>query len=121
MISPKIVDGDIVIDENGDIVMVEGGEELAQSVRSILETRKGEFFLETDHGLSFDNILGKQLKKMEARDDIIEAVSQEPRVAAVTDVVFTDDRKARKRSVKITIQKEDGSQVEVGEVNIGGA
>jgi phage baseplate assembly protein W len=121
MISPKIVDGDIVIDENGDIVMVEDDEELAQSVRSILETRKGEFFLEPNHGVSFDNLLGKQANQHEARDDIIEAVSQEARVAAVTEVVITDDRKTRKRSVNVTVQKEDGTQVEVGEVNIGGA
>lgn len=120
MISPKIVDGDIVID-NGDIVMVEDDEELAQSIQSILQTRKGEFFLEPDHGLSFDNLLGKQANQHEARDDIIEAVSQEPRVAAVTDVVISDDRKIRKRSVIVTIQKEDGTQVEVGDVNIGGA
>jgi phage baseplate assembly protein W len=120
MISPKIVDGDIVI-ENGDIVMVEGDEELAQSIQSILQTRKGEFFLEPDHGLSFDNILGKQANQYEARDDIVEAVSQEPRVASVADVVFVDDRKARKRSVGLTIQKEDGTEMEVGEVNIGGA
>jgi len=120
MFSPKIVDGDIVI-ENGNVVMVEDDEDLAQSVEMVLGTRKGEFFLDPDHGLSFDNLLGKQADEFEARDDIIEAISQEDRVSAVTDISFIDDRSARKRSVKVTVQKQDGTEIDIGEVDVDGA
>ncbi|MDE3837943.1 hypothetical protein C0966_00780 [Bacillus methanolicus] len=119
MIAPKLVDGDLVV-ENGELVMIDGDEELAQSIRSILETRKGEFFLEPEHGLSYENLLGKNTNKEALRDDIIEAVSQEPRVESIPDIQIIDDRKARKRSVKLTIQKETGELVEIGEVELGG-
>jgi phage baseplate assembly protein W len=119
MIAPKLVDGDLVV-ENGELVMIDGDEELAQSIRSILETRKGEFFLEPEHGLSFENLFGKTAYPDELRDDIIEAVSQEPRVESITNVQIFDNRETRKRSVNLTIQKENGEEVEIGEVNLGG-
>ncbi|KRI55732.1 DUF2634 domain-containing protein, partial [Acinetobacter baumannii] len=82
MIAPKLKDGDLVI-ENGNLIMVEGDEELAQSVAATLQTRKGEFFLEPEHGMSFRNMLGKVADQDETRDDIIEAISQESRVQSV--------------------------------------
>lgn len=115
MIAPKLKDGDLVI-ENNELILIDGDEELAQSIRSALQTRKGEFFLEPEHGLVFDNLIGKAANQDEARDDIIEATSQEPQVSSVTDIVFTDDRKTRKRAVNLTIEKEDGTQIPVGEV-----
>lgn len=108
MFSPKIVDGDLIIDDNGDFVMVEDDEELAQSVTMVLQTRKEEFFLDLDHGLVFDNLVGKEASQDEAYEDILEAVSQEERIASVDAVSFDDDRKQRKRSVSLTLQKENG-------------
>ena len=118
MFSPKIVDGDLMIDENGDIVMVEGDEELAQSVRMILETRKGEFFLEPDHGLVFDNLLGKEADLAKAHEDIVEAVLQEERIASVEDVIFTDNQQERTRSVSLKMQKTDGGTLSLEGVNV---
>lgn len=115
MIAPKLINGDLVI-ENGDLIFVEEDEELAQSVESVLQTDKGEFFLEEEHGLVRDNLVGKQANQDEARDDIIEAVSQESRVESIADIVFVDDKKTRKRSVRLTIQKVDGSLLDIGEV-----
>ncbi|WP_051291496.1 DUF2634 domain-containing protein [Fictibacillus gelatini] len=117
--SPKIVDGDIVI-ENGDIAMIEGDEELAQSVRMLLQTRKGEFFLEEDHGLVFDHILGKDFNLDEARDDIIEAISQEDRIASVEEIAFNDDLQSRTRTISLTLKKDDGETLSVEGVEIDG-
>ncbi|UQD52300.1 DUF2634 domain-containing protein [Bacillus methanolicus] len=119
MIAPKLVDGDLVV-ENGELVMIDGDEELVQSVRSILVTRKGEFFLSPDHGLSYENLLGKNTNIEALRDDIVEAVSQEDRVDSIPDIEILDDRKTRNRSVKITIQKATGEEVDIGVVNFGG-
>ncbi|RAS75251.1 DUF2634 domain-containing protein [Priestia endophytica] len=118
MLAPKLKDGDLVI-ENNNLIMVEDDEELAQSVKSILQTRKGEFFLDTEHGMSFDNILGKVADQAATRDDIIEAVSQEERIRSVTDVSFSDDAKTRIREVGMTLEKEDGTELELEEVVIG--
>ncbi|MGG1483546.1 DUF2634 domain-containing protein [Peribacillus castrilensis] len=115
MIAPKLTNGDLVI-ENGDLIFVKDDEELAQSVESVLQTEKGEFFLEEDHGLIRDNLVGKQANQDEARDDIIEAISQESRVESITEIVFVDDKKTRKRSVKLSIQKVDGTLLDIREV-----
>ncbi|WP_419882798.1 DUF2634 domain-containing protein [Peribacillus sp. B-H-3] len=114
----KIMDGDIVIDENGEFVMIEGDEELAQAVEETLETRKGEFFLEPEHGLVFDNILGKEANQDEALEDIVEAVSQEDRIASVEEVIFNDDLQARTRSISLVLRKEDGETLSIKDVNI---
>ncbi|MFP7414370.1 DUF2634 domain-containing protein [Priestia filamentosa] len=118
MLAPKLKDGDLVIEDN-NLIMVEDDEELAQSVKSVLQTRKGEFFLDEEHGMSFDNILGKVADQAATRDDIIEAVSQEERIRSVTDVSFSDNPKTRIREVKMTLEKEDGAELELEEVVIG--
>lgn len=118
MISPKIVDGDLVIDGNGDIVMVEGDEELAQAMEMTLQTRKGEFFLELEHGLVFDNLLGKEVNQEQARDDIIEVVSQEDRIASVKEVSFVDDWKNRTRLVSLKLQKDNGETLSIEGVDL---
>lgn len=111
MKAPKLLNGDLVI-ENGNLVMIEGDEELVQSVQAILGTRKGEFFLNTDHGVSHDNLLGKPADEELARSDIIEALMQDERVESV-DVVFEDDKSKRTRNVKVSIQKENGVSLTV--------
>lgn len=110
MNSPKLIDGDLVI-ENGNLLMIEGDEELAQSVRSVLQTRKGEFFLDPEHGMSFDNLLGKTANQDETRDDIIEALSQIDELQAVNEVTFIDDRRARKRNVVLSIEKSNAEEL----------
>ncbi|CAM4013007.1 DUF2634 domain-containing protein [Mesobacillus zeae] len=117
MISPKIIDGDLVF-ENGDWIFAEGNEELVQSVEAILQTSKGEFFLEEEHGLSHSNLVGKEANQEEVRDDIIEALSQEERIASVRDITFFDNKKIRHRTVNITLEKGDGSQLTLEEVSL---
>lgn len=108
--APKLLNGDLVI-ENGELVMIDGDEELVQSVQAILGTRKGEFFLDSTHGLSHDNVTGKPANQDLARDDIIEALMQEERVASIPSVVFDDDKAKRKRSVSLSIEKTNGTQL----------
>ncbi|KIL72515.1 DUF2634 domain-containing protein [Bacillus badius] len=118
MIAPKIENGDIVI-KNGEWVFVEGDEELAQSVESVLQTQRGEFFLDEEGGLRHENLFGKHTDENVLRDDIIEAVSQEDRVNAVTDIQIIDDKKARKRSVLLSIEKENKQTIRNIQVPLG--
>lgn len=107
MKSPKIDEnGDLVL-ENGEIVMIDGDEELAQSVESILKTRQGELFMDEDFGLNRDNLLGKQADQDAAHDDIVEAISQETRIASADEIVFNDNRSSRTRTVSVTMTKAD--------------
>lgn len=50
--------GDVVI-KGSDILMVEGSELLAQKVRTVLGTNKGEWFANEDEGIDNRVILGK--------------------------------------------------------------
>lgn len=50
--------GDIVI-KNNEIVMTEGNELLAQTIRIVLGTNKGEWFDNSDEGINNRVILGK--------------------------------------------------------------
>lgn len=54
----KLNNGDVVI-ENGVIQMTSGGDLLRQTVETVLNTNKGEWWLNPDEGINFSNILGK--------------------------------------------------------------
>lgn len=122
MIAPKLENGDIVI-RNGEWIFVEGDEELAQSVKATMQMQRGEFFLEEEAGMRYDNLLGKSSNINEVRDDIIEAVSQEERVRFIVELDISDDERARKRTVTLVIEKENGEQLEIngGTLGEGGA
>lgn len=51
--------GDTII-ENGDIQMVHGGELTKQTIKSVLGTQKGEWFLNWEQGIDHNEILGKK-------------------------------------------------------------
>lgn len=117
MISPKLLDGDLVI-ENNDLAMVNNDEELIQSVRTTLMTRKGEFFLDPEYGVSYENLLGKGTSEEEARDDIIEALSKDERIGSVTDITFNENLSLRTRTISLTIQKQDETELALNEVEL---
>ena len=117
MNSPKIINGDLVIKSN-DFVMTTDDEDIIQSVQAVLQTRKEEFFLDLEHGLVRDNIIGKQASQDDARDDVIEAVSQDERIESVEEIIFTDDRQKRTRTISLTLQKTDGETVQMEGVEL---
>ena len=54
----KLNNGDVVI-ENGEIQMTSGADLTRQTVETVLNTNKGEWWLNPDEGINFSNILGK--------------------------------------------------------------
>ncbi|ALA41371.1 DUF2634 domain-containing protein [Paenibacillus peoriae] len=88
-------DGDLEFDSRGDLVMVEGDEELAQCCRVALGTNEGEWFLNPDIGLAFRLFLGKLASEEEIRNELTRALLQEERIESVDDVTFKVDRAAR--------------------------
>jgi Protein of unknown function (DUF2634) len=113
--APKIVDGDLVI-ENGDVVMVEGDEELAQSLQSVFQTRKGEWFLNEGHGLDRSPFLTKKFDEALATDAIAEAAAQEERIQQVENVSFK--REGRSLTVDATFVKPDGQPLQLEGVDV---
>lgn len=51
--------GDLSI-SNGDIDIVEGAELTAQTIQQVLSTNKGEWLFNSEEGIDFGAILGKQ-------------------------------------------------------------
>lgn len=45
---------DLVLDDSGSLELIGDAETVAQCVRLTLETFKGEWFLDTDHGTDYD-------------------------------------------------------------------
>lgn len=88
-------DGDLEFDSRGDLVMVEGDEELAQCCRVSIGTNEGEWFLNPEIGLAFRLFLGKLASEEEMRNELTRALLQEERIESVDDVTFSVDRAAR--------------------------
>ncbi|KAF6591043.1 DUF2634 domain-containing protein [Paenibacillus sp. EKM205P] len=87
--------GDLEFDSRGDLVMVEGDEELAQCCRVAIGTNEGEWFLNPEIGLAFRLFLGKLASEEEMRNELTRALLQEERIESVDDVTFSVDRAAR--------------------------
>ena len=51
--------GDLII-ENGDIQMAHGAELTKQTIKTVLGTQKGEWFLNWEEGINYNEILGKK-------------------------------------------------------------
>ncbi len=85
--------GDLVI-ENGDFVMVEGNEELTQSLDRILTTNIEEWFLDPVFGLDYKAIQGKGRDVESIKLAIKEAIYQEERIksAEITNLYLNEDR-----------------------------
>lgn len=85
---------DIALNDCGDISIPSQDinqkselEELAQRVKIILSVRQGEFELEDDLGINFDEITGKNLDFEYLKEYLItEITSQEQSVVAVKDM-----------------------------------
>ncbi|WP_289142927.1 DUF2634 domain-containing protein [uncultured Brevibacillus sp.] len=102
MQSLKLVNGDIVFDENGELIMIEGPEEVAQCAADVLGTNKKEWFLNPLKGIKFRAFLDKYQSEEEMREEIRQGLFQEPRIKTVESIHFTIDRK--KRTIEIHFQ-----------------
>ncbi|MGG1291365.1 DUF2634 domain-containing protein [Bacillus smithii] len=114
----KLVNGDLVFDENGELEMVSDDEEFKQNLEMILKIQLGEFQLDETIGLDRSNILTKQFDEKAAHYDIVEALMQEDRVQEVRDVTFIPDKENRIITVNVTVVKTDGTTVTVEGVAI---
>ncbi len=109
-------DGDLVF-AGGELQMVEGPEEVAQSCRVILGTRQGEWFLNPDMGIDFDVFLGKNPIREQMEDELRAGLDQELRIQSVEDI--TINKTDRTQIVSFTATAVDGQVISEEEVEIG--
>ena len=67
--------GDVVIQKN-KIVMISDKELKAQTIRTVINTNKKEWFLNTDEGITFSNILVKNPDYDTIKAEIVGALQQ---------------------------------------------
>lgn len=109
----KIVNDDIVFDSRRSIEMVEDKESEKQALERLFTTNAGEWFLNIEHGLEYDEIQGKGITDEQIRYAFMKAVAQELSVDEIKDI--TIERNNQKRTVRITVscKMKSGNTVEV--------
>ncbi|MDF2657755.1 MAG: hypothetical protein K0Q94_546 [Paenibacillus sp.] len=111
MMDFKLQDDDIAMDK-GDFLIVEGPDELRQSVYIGMQTNQGEWFLNPDVGMDHSLFVGKSPNQEAMRAETVRAVMQEDRIRTVDEVQFAKDTKARKLMVSFKATAADGNTVE---------
>ncbi|TMV49354.1 DUF2634 domain-containing protein [Paenibacillus mesophilus] len=104
--------GDDIAMENGDFVMVEGPDELRQTVYIGMQTNQGEWFLNPDVGMQHSTFGGKKPNEEAMRAEIVRGATQDDRIRTVDEVQFEQDSKARKLSVTFKATATDGTTIQ---------
>lgn len=120
MLTIKLDDvGDILVN-SGQLQMMSGPLEIAQSCRLILGVQKGEWFLNPELGINHQKFLGKGVSRDEMQDEIMSGLLQEPRIQTVDAIEFDFNRQFRQLVVSFTATGINGEVITVEGVEIGG-
>lgn len=98
--------GDIVF-ENGKIALIEDNELKAQSLRTVMGTNKGEWFLNDTEGVDFGFLLGKGITDDMRLAQCVEACKQVDESLHITDFSAEKDNSTRKSTIYFTAEGED--------------
>ena len=101
--------GDITF-ENGDIELINGNNLIVQAVQKLINTNKGEWFLNAGEGINFKTILKKNPNMDVIQNEILQALLK------IDDTFYFETFEAvtvnRKLIVKFKAVNNDGTEVE---------
>lgn len=107
-----------LIDDNGDVViddrvitMTDGNTLLLQKIRQILGTNKGEWAIDTNEGINFSNILGKNKTDDVIKSEILSGLRQIDDTFYITEWKSELNKKTRSLTVDFTAKNSDGVSV----------
>ena len=109
----KMINGDIAIGK--DLELVKGQEELRQSIENRLSININEWFLNTQLGLNYAEIEGKQIPDKDITLAIRECCFQDDRVKNV-DVDIERNNAERTVNIKLVITDNNDADIELLEV-----
>lgn len=120
----KLINGDFVFDETGQLEMVSDDEEIAQAVEMCLSIRKGEFFLDEFIGIN-TSFLGEKISDeedvFEAIIEALEPLTEEEIIEGVENI----DAEMVGREIHVTsfniIKIDSSDSIEMEGVKISGA
>lgn len=100
--------------ENGDVQLVSGNKLTRQTVECILGTNKGEWCLNTDEGIRFENILGKYTNGNSdvIRNEIEEGLSQVDSSFFIINFLAEPDKSNRMLNVSFSAQNNNGTVIQ---------
>lgn len=107
--------GDLIIEDN-NFVIVDSRTGYYQAFLLILQTRQGEYILNTDEGLNFNAFLGKKnIDLDEMTDALYEAAGQVDDFVQFNKIEFDFDRQQRKLHIYIEALFSDSAELVIDE------
>jgi len=99
---------DLSFDGHRDLRMVDGLDEIAQALRLRLQTRRGEWFLNTEFGLDYGVILGQKAPDLfRVRSEVARTILEEPRVQEIETLSLQFDERERHLTVDFEVRVEN--------------
>ena len=102
------------LDERGDVQITNGvidlvaDEELtAQTIRTVIGTNRGEWFMNEDEGIDFNYMLGKNITEDMQRSQIAHGIRQVDDTFSITDFSREIDSITRKATIRFTAQNSE--------------
>ena len=92
--------------------MIDGNNLLVQKVQKVLSTNKNECFYNDDEGITFQNILGKNIDEEIVKSEILEGLLQVDNSFILTDFSMSLDDNTRKLKVSFKATNADGETIE---------
>ena len=108
--------GDILISRN-EIQMVNGNELLRQTVESVLQTNKREWFLNWEEGINFYNILGKRRSDEIIKNEIAKGLLQVDSSFVIEE--FNISVNGREMQIAFTAKNSNGDVISVSNFDGG--
>ena len=103
-----LLDGDIQL-INGNIVLITNEDRVRQLIENALSIRKGEWFYNTETGLSHDELFKKRPDLETLEFDIIQTITSLQEVEEVTDLTINYDSQDRAAIINFNVTYDLGN------------
>lgn len=111
---------DLDLDFDGrELVFTEGLHQLAQEAENSIGTRKGEWFLDEEEGMSYDALYHKPFNKNEFRTDMIESFSGMTQPINMLEAKFGQPNAFRSIGVEVKLRTVDGEILQLDDLEVG--
>lgn len=110
-------DGDVLIEQNR-IQMVSGNELLRQTVESVLQTNKKEWFLNWQEGINIYNLLGKRKSDEIIENEILQGLLQVDSSFIIEDFSIIEEE-GRNMKIYFTARTSSGESITVSNMDAG--
>ncbi|GKV70290.1 hypothetical protein NCCP2716_27880 [Sporosarcina sp. NCCP-2716] len=110
----KVENGDLVLNENGELAMVDGDQEVAQSVMMNLAIQKGEFPLDEFIGLDTSFLQEKRVSEEEMTDSVLGALqvmTDQNIIEGAEDITMSQH--GRVETIGLRVLLADGSSIDL--------